>query len=200
MEAGVEEVRTALREAGVDCEVLPGGEVDLIELAHRDDAELLRLTLGGRGRCLLVEFPDDGWPPALESTIARLSALGVQTLLAHPERNSAVQERPALLRAALELGALVQVTAASVDGRLGRSAAATSRRLIREGFAHVLATDSHHPGLHREGVAAAAAEVGDAALVEHMTVHAPRALLGEGAMPPLPRVRRRRLPFNLSGN
>ena len=126
MEAGVAEVRAALAAAGVPVEVVPGGELDLEFSATFSDDELRRFSLGGSGRFILLEFPDAGWPLALNGRLAALRALGLAALLAHPERNAEVRARPGVLAAAVEHGALVQVTAGSLEGRMGRTAQAAA--------------------------------------------------------------------------
>jgi Capsular polysaccharide biosynthesis protein len=51
-------------------------------------------------------------------------------VLAHPERNPDVDADPELLRPLVDAGVLVQLTAGSVDGRLGANAKRTSRTLL----------------------------------------------------------------------
>ncbi len=82
-------------------------------------------------------------------------------MLAHPERNAEVQEDPGRLTRFVETGTLVQVTAASVDGRLGPNARRTAGRLIELGLAHMVASDAHAPSVRKIGLAAAARKVGD---------------------------------------
>ena len=156
MERAVEELRRLLDAEGVPVELLPGGELALDQLASHTPEELRRFGLGGSGGYLLVEFPYAGWPLALEPQVHWLAAGGLTAVLAHPERNDSVQERPERLDAVLELGALVQVTAASVDGRLGRRVQKAALRLIREGRAHMIASDAHAPGVRQVGMSAPA--------------------------------------------
>ncbi len=177
MEAGVAEVRAALAAAGVPVEVVPGGELDLEFSATFSDDELRRFSLGGGGRYVLLEFPDAGWPLALDGRLAALRALGLTALLAHPERNAEVRARPGVLAAAVEHGALVQVTAGSLEGRMGRTAQAAARRLLELGLVHVLATDAHHPELREFGFAGAVAALRDPGLARHLTEDAPAAIL-----------------------
>ncbi len=70
-------------------------------------------------------------------------------MLAHPERNAEVQEDPGRLTRLVETGTLVQVTAASVDGRLGPNAQRTAGRLIELGLVHMIASDAHAPAVRR---------------------------------------------------
>src|SRR6187551_1806007 len=112
MEDAVAELREDFARHGVPVEVLHGAEVALDLLWAIPPADLQRLTIAQTGRYLLLEVPYRGWPFAYESAVTRLLDLGVTPLLAHPERNPEVQDRPDRVRGVVEAGALVQVTAA----------------------------------------------------------------------------------------
>lgn len=191
MERGVSGLREDFLCEGIDVEVLPGGEVDLGMLATLDDDALRRFTLAQSGRYLLVEFPYRGWPAGLEEMVYGLGLRGVLPVLAHPERNREVQSDPARLSEAVRLGALVQLTAASVDGRIGRSSQAAASKLLELGLAHVLASDAHTPDIREAGLAAAADELGDD-LAGFLTVEAPSAIVAGQPVPEPPRKARRR--------
>jgi len=191
MEDGVAALRQDFGEQGIELEVLTGGELSLDRLAALDADELRRFSLAGSERYVLVEFPYAGWPLGLESAIHALGAAGLTALIAHPERNRTVQERPERLERAIGAGALVQVTASSVDGRGGPAAGAAARRLLELGFVHVLASDAHSPAVREAGLAAAAAAIGDPALAGHLVQEVPAAIVAGTAIPALPRLRRR---------
>jgi protein-tyrosine phosphatase len=193
MEQGVDALNRAAREAGIPIEVLPGGELDLEYAARLDDATLARFGLGGNASVLLLECPYHGWPLDLRDFVFRLSTRGFSAVLAHPERNRDVQADPELLRPLVDAGVLVQLTAASVDGRLGSSARRTSRVLLDAGLAHLIASDAHAPQVREVGMAAAAAAVGDAALGRWLTAAVPGALVSGSALPEGPQRAQRRL-------
>ena len=109
-------------------------------------------------------------------------------MLAHPERNPEVQDRPARVEALVEAGALVQVTGASLDGRLGRASKLTAKRLLELGLVHVLASDAHGPHIREGGLAAAAEAVGDDGLARYLTREAPAAIVAGEPVPPAPQV------------
>ncbi len=193
MERGVLRLREDLVDQGIQVEVLHGGEIDLGVLGSLDDDDLRRFSLARSERYLLLEFPYSGWPSALEETVYGLGLRGFTPLLAHPERNREVQSSPERLAEAVRLGALVQLTAASVDGRIGRSSQRAAARLLENGLAHVLASDAHTPEIREAGLAAAAASLGDDRLAAFLTTEAPGAIVAGEAVPdPPPRARRRR--------
>ncbi len=194
MERGVAELRRDLADAGIPLTVLHGAEIDLDYLALLGPEERQRFSLGQTGRYLLLEFPGRGWPLSLEMALQGLRRDGMTAVLAHPERNTEVQERPERLESALRAGAIVQVTTASLAGRSGRAAQATARRLIRQGLVDLLASDAHHAESRGLGLDAVRAAVRDPGLVEHLTREVPAAIVAGEAVPArLLRSRRRRL-------
>ena len=197
MERGVEALNHAARDAGIPVEVLPGGELDIEYAGRLDDATLARFGLGGNPSFLLLECPYYGWPLDLREFAFDLAVRGFSVLFAHPERNPDVQADPELLRPLVEAGVLVQLTAASVDGRLGSTTQRVSRTLLDAELAHVIASDAHSPRIRAVGMAAAAAAVGDPALARWLTEEVPGAIVAGSELPERPKRGRRRL-FGLS--
>jgi protein-tyrosine phosphatase len=191
MEQGVARLREDFVEQGIGVEVLHGGELDLGMLATLDDDALRRFTLAQSGRYLLLEFPYTGWPAGLEETVYALGLRGFAAVIAHPERNRTVQAQPGRLAEAVRLGALVQLTAASLDGRVGRSSRKAATRLLELGLAHVLASDAHTPEIREAGLSAAREAVGDEAVARFLTIEAPSAIVVGEAVPAPPRKARR---------
>lgn len=192
MEQGVDTVNRAAREAGIPVEVLRGGELDIEYSRGFDDQTLARFGLGGNPRVVLLECPYHGWPLDLRDVVFRLATRGFSVVLAHPERNPDVQEDTELLRPLVDVGVLVQITAASVDGRLGSGARRTSRALIDGGLAHLIASDAHAPRIRAVGMAAAAACVADEALARWLTQDVPASIVAVSGLPPRPKPARRR--------
>lgn len=198
MESGVDALRADFRELGIAIEVVHGGELDLEWIERLDGDELRRFSLAQTGRYVLLEFPDFGWPLALDARLARLRAEGITALLAHPERNTEIRDRPQRLAAVREHGALVQVTAASLEGRLGKRSQASARRLVELGLVDVLASDAHHPEVRAYGLAAGASGLRDEGLARHLTVDVPAAIVaGEVVEPTRSREVARRRRFAL---
>jgi protein-tyrosine phosphatase len=191
MERCVERVRNGLAEAGVAVELHPGGEVALDWLDRLERDELRRFGLGGNPAVLLVEFPYFGWPLDLGDRLFRLRIAGITPVLAHPERNGEVQSAPERLSTLVDGGTLVQITAASLDGRLGRIARAAGLRLVELELAHMIASDAHHPGIRTVGMSAAARAVGDEALARWLTESVPRAIVEDTRIPERPQRRAR---------
>jgi protein-tyrosine phosphatase len=186
MESAVRRLRQELQDAGIEVDVLPGGEIALERLPLLGQEDLVRFSLAQSGRYVLLEFPYVGWPLALETSLWKLQAAGLVPIIAHPERNREVQERADRLAPLVAAGALVQITAASVDGRLGRSAQRTAHALLKDGTAHVIASDAHGAAIREAGLADAVASVDDAALAHYLTVDVPAAVVAGAPLPVRP--------------
>jgi protein-tyrosine phosphatase len=189
MRASVQELRTALELRRIPLEVLPGGEVALPETVTLGSAVLRAFGLGGNPAVLLVETPYYGWPLAFGQIVMRLLRDGIVPVIAHPERNGDVQADPRLLVPLVESGSLVQLTAASLDGRLGRRARACAQRLLELELVHLLASDAHAPAVRSAGLAAARRAVRDDDLGAWLTEEVPAALVEGRRLPSRPAAR-----------
>ena len=187
MEAGVDE----LNRLDLGVEVLRGGELDLEYVRPFDDEMLRRFGLGGNPSLLLVEFPYVGWPLQLRDRLFDFTLRGFTVLLAHPERNPEVQREPSRVGELVDAGAYVQLTAASLDGRLGKRPRECGRALLDAGLAHVIASDAHAPSIRAVGMRAAADTADDVRLAQWLTVDVPAALVAGETPPPRPAGRRR---------
>ena len=192
METGVASVRRDLEEHGIEIEVLHGGEIAVDRLEDLSREELEGFTLGQTGRYLLVEFPYTGWPLGLERRLFELRIAGLESILAHPERNREVQADPARIEPLVAAGTLVQLTAASLDGRIGRSSQMAAESLLSRGLAHLIASDAHLPEIREVGMAAAAATVRDKGLARWLVEDAPAAIAAGEPIPTRPTHRKRR--------
>jgi protein-tyrosine phosphatase len=186
MEIGVRQLRTALERERIELELLPGGEVSLEQLDRLSHDELRRFALGGNPRYLLVETPYWGWPLSFDQIVSRLAALDVTAVIAHPERNRAIQEDLAKVAGLVDAGALIQVTAASLDGRLGSRTRASARKLVDAGLVHMIGSDAHTAGIREVGLSEARKVIGDEALARWLTESVPAAIVRNEPVPPRP--------------
>jgi protein-tyrosine phosphatase len=186
MEAALALVRDAVAEAGIAIEVRGGGEIALEQLPLLDDDARRRLGLGGNPALLLLETPYSIWLADTPRTCAQLRQQGIVPVLAHPERNPYVHENPLLVEEVVRAGGIVQLTAASVDGRLGRANASCARKLLELELAHCIASDAHGPGVREVGMSSAVTAVGGGEEAFWLTQHVPAALLAGSELPPRP--------------
>ena len=186
-----EEMRAALTGAGIELEVVQGGEAGLLWAVHADDEALRAGSYGGRGTDLLVESPYGGLTATFEQLLMSVADRGFRLLLAHPENNPSFQKDPSRLRDLVDHGVLLQVTARSLilrDRRRGPRPLAETR--VRDGYAHVLASDAHsgyqlRPPALGAGAAAAAELVGERR-AQWLVQDAPAAILAGEPLPETP--------------
>lgn len=166
--------------------ILPGGEVRYgYEVFQEVGDPGARIRLNG-GSYMLLEFPAHSIPPNIEMTIFQILNAGVTPVIAHPERNKRLQEKPAILANLIERGAFAQLDAGSLTGNFGREAYHVAKRIIEAGLAHFIATDAHHQDRRRPVLSRAAAIAADLGGVEYarsMVEANPEALVNDRAIP-----------------
>jgi protein-tyrosine phosphatase len=186
MEKALADLRAAVARAELDVSLLPGGELDLEEIERRDEVELVRFGLGGNPRFLLLEFPYSSWPLPIAGIVARLIARGITPILAHPERNDAVQRQPAALAPLVEAGALVQLTAGSLTGALGARSHTAAFELLAHDWAHLVASDTHSEAIPRAPLGAVRDAVRDERLASWLVCEIPSAIVEDRQLPERP--------------
>jgi protein-tyrosine phosphatase len=184
-------LQDALLDERIPLRLLGGAEIALDSLGGLDESALESFSLGP-GRCLLVESPYGSWPLGTPFTLGQLTRRGYRILLAHPERNRDVQDDVEFLRDYSSWGVMFQITAASVAGLAGRTAQATTFRLIEAGLAHVIASDAHGHAARPLSFDAARRQIDDDALFAWLSHDVPDAIVSAQEIPPRPPQRRRR--------
>ncbi|RYE83142.1 MAG: hypothetical protein EOO75_19715, partial [Myxococcales bacterium] len=136
----VEALREALSAANVALEIVQGGEIYPSPHVIRALDEGRPVTVGGKGRHMLVDLPMGSLPNDLGSLLFEIQARGVTPILAHPERVAAIQQNPDVLREHLDRGVALQVNAGSLAGRYGPQADRVARLILRRRWAQFLAS------------------------------------------------------------
>lgn len=176
----------AIRAAGGQVRVVPGGEVAETIVEHLSDPEIAAVALGGRW--VLLEPRPGPLSDTLVHCVVTLRQRGFRSLIAHPERHLSADIFERLAHLVGE-GALIQATAATMtDPPADRG----MRMLAAAGLIHVLSSDSHHPRIGREvAIASGLRELGlidpVAEFLPWVRDIAPAAILaGEDLTPPFP--------------
>ncbi|HVE67724.1 MAG TPA: CpsB/CapC family capsule biosynthesis tyrosine phosphatase [Solirubrobacteraceae bacterium] len=143
--AAVDRIRDALRDAHIELDVRPGGEVSLTRMADLTPAALDAVRLGG-GPYLLIESPHrDSGGAGFKAAAAQLLRRGERIVLAHPERCPGFQRRPDDVRRLVDAGIVCSITSSALLGRFGATVQTFALRLLREGLVHNVASDAHEP-------------------------------------------------------
>jgi len=125
-----------------------GGELHPAMASGLRDDELAVIAQGPPGsRWLLLEAPFGGVGEHFVGVCENLRGRGYGLVIAHPERagNLLDDGGMALLREQLSAGALLQINVCSLLGNHGLVIQETAVHLLRNGLAHLLASDAH-PG------------------------------------------------------
>jgi protein-tyrosine phosphatase len=193
------EINKILMAAAIKLVVLPGAEEYIRPAMDLAGAPESICTLNDNGRYVLVEFPFMSVPQGAGEQCFRMKQQGITPVLAHPERNAAIQRHIELLYPFVESGCLTQITAMSLTGELGASARDCACRMVELRLAHVIASDAHS-AVHRRpqissAVAIAAQLTGSRREAENMVMRTPRAIIsGQTALvrqPGRPRKKKR---------
>ena len=117
--------------------------------------------------------------------IFALQLRGLVPILAHPERNLAIQADPDLLGKLGERGVMGQLTASSLLDGADRRTRATAEDLLVRGLVQVLATDghdAHHRAPRLSESLDAAARIVGGEQPEAMVTSIPEAILADQEM------------------
>ncbi len=138
---------------------------------------------------LLVEFPNQAISRNMTEIFFRLGLAGLTSIITHPERNPVLTRNPERLCEWIRAGCLVQITAASLTGRFGKTAQQLSHGLLRQNWVHFIATDAHdlnsRPPKLREAYDLIADKYSEET-AERLCVDNPRAAFFGEPMPPQP--------------
>ncbi|MGN7387439.1 tyrosine-protein phosphatase [Sporosarcina sp. SAFN-015] len=132
-----------------------GQEVRLHENVIEKIIEGEAMTLAG-SRYLLLELPSQSIPLYIERVIQSMLEYNTIPIIAHPERNSAIAQKPARLERLIRLGAFAQVNAGSLSGHFGKRVQRLSIQLVEANLIHTYGSDVHdtkaRPLLFNEGL------------------------------------------------
>ncbi|MBP3953165.1 tyrosine-protein phosphatase [Bacillus suaedae] len=142
----VDELNTQLKENNINIEVVPSQEIRI----HGDMIEQLKvgdlLTYGQDNQYLLIEFPSNHIPHYTTKLFYDLQVNNYIPIIAHPERNKVLIEKPDILYDFVKNGALAQVTSSSITGHFGKKIKKFSEQLVEANLAHFIASDAHNQG------------------------------------------------------
>lgn len=101
------------------------------------------LSINDGKKYLLVEFGRADIPNYTKDIIFQLKMQGITPIIAHPERNMVLSEKPELVAELIEQGSLCQVNTGSITGDFGKKAARNAIYLLKAGMVHLLGSDAH---------------------------------------------------------
>ncbi|WP_252501994.1 tyrosine-protein phosphatase [Sporosarcina sp. Marseille-Q4943] len=136
-------LKDIMKEAGLSIQLHPGQEIRLTEdlIERFDNNELLTLA---NSRYLLLELPSQTIPVYTVHIIQSLLEREIIPIIAHPERNRAIAEKPERLERLIRHGATAQITSSSLSGHFGKTIQKLSLQLIEANLVHTYGSDVHN--------------------------------------------------------
>ena len=104
---------------------------------------------------LLLEFSTARMPSNWQSLIYELQGMGLEIIIAHPERYRAVQEDIGIARELHDMGCSLQLSANFVKGGFPSARRATAKKLMKAGLIGRIASDAHGPEDYEQFLGAA---------------------------------------------
>lgn len=105
-----------------------------------------RLTINGMGKHALIELPAYDIPMYAHDVFFKLMMAGTTPVWCHPERCEEVIRDYTAVKEFVDRGVLLQVNAGSLLGEYGRKVKGAVKSLVKNGLAHILASDTHRAG------------------------------------------------------
>ncbi len=168
------EFSVLLKSNNIQVELLLGSEVHFVH----NLTEVLKINYPyfglNRGSYLIIEFPSNHVFSGVKQLFFELTSMGLNLIIAHPERNSIFMHDPELLYDLIKMGVYTQANSGSFSSFYGSRTKEAAYRFLEWNFYHFLASDSH--GKHKRSTSLSRAYrkvselVGDeeaTALVEH---------------------------------
>lgn len=131
-------------EENIPIRVYPGAEMelnwDLLKIIQKDHHAF---CLAG-SRYMLMEMPSLMLPPHLDEMIYELQVLDIVPVLAHPERQMQLMEKPEKLLALLKKGCVAQSNGGSLTGVFGQKALENMHMLLNHDMVGFMGSDAHN--------------------------------------------------------
>lgn len=132
----------------ISVEILPGQETriygDILDDLKTGDV----IPLNRTSNYVLIELPASHVPQYVTQLFFDMLIAGYTPILSNPEQNEEFQANPDKLYRIVKNGALTQIKAGSVVGRVGKKIQTFSHQMLRSNLMHFVASDAHH---HKKG-------------------------------------------------
>jgi protein-tyrosine phosphatase len=178
--ARLAEVKAAAEAEGIRMDYGLAAEIHFSEAIPQGIKEGALLPYSEDGRYFLFELPVTTIPGNIREVVFAIQMAGHFPVLAHPERNFEVVDRPKIVRDLRSRGVLMQLTAQSLLGKFGRKMEKVSRKLLKWGVVDIIASDAHNPVRRPPGLSEAvrvAAKIVGPDRAEAMVTETPQRIL-----------------------
>lgn len=148
-------IQQQVNKYNIPLKIYSGQEVRLVGELSTLLEERKVLTLAN-SKYILIELPSHTIPFYTKEIIIKLKLKGIIPIIAHPERNKVIAERPSKLEELVREGAMTQITSGSLAGQFGKKVQKLSLDLVKANLVHTYGSDVHNlttrPFLFNEGL------------------------------------------------
>ncbi len=141
----LEQLRQAAAQKDIPVALYSGAELFFHHYLEQTIKTHRVCTLAGLQQYALIEFPLFLMPSGVEEVLFNLSLSNIIPIIAHPERYSAVQEKPEKAIGFLRHGGLLQVNAGSILGDFGKQVQKLAMWMLENRMVHFIGSDAHAP-------------------------------------------------------
>lgn len=138
-----QEIKEAAKERNIPINLMLGQEIRIGD-STIDQLESGEAFTLGSSKYVLLELPSSSIPAYTVPIIQGILSLNKVPVIAHPERNKAIAEKPSRLLKLINHGAIAQVTAGSLAGQFGKKIQKQSLQLVDCNLVHTYGSDVHN--------------------------------------------------------
>ncbi|SHG03018.1 tyrosine-protein phosphatase [Ornithinibacillus halophilus] len=134
-----------LYEMNVPVKVYPGQLIHVYGEISTDLENGDLLPLNHKSQYVLIKLPNSHVPQYIEKLFFDIQIKGYTPVIAQPELNQELMEKPNVLYYLVKSGALTQVNTGSIAGKNGKKIQKLSLDLLERNLIHFLGTDATRP-------------------------------------------------------
>jgi protein-tyrosine phosphatase len=139
----VAELQSAYNQQQVPLHLIPGGEIGLRTQTLALELEEV-VSYAMRRKCCLVDFWGNVLPSFFGDAVKHLQSMGLQVILAHPERMRAVQDHPEVVEKFTKMGLLLQGNLQCFDDPTDSPTRLLAEKYLLEDRYFMLGSDTHN--------------------------------------------------------
>lgn len=139
----IELLNTEIKKQNLSINIHAGQELRIQDSTIEKLVAEEALTLAD-SKYVLIELPTGTVPAYTPKIIQGILNLDKVPIIAHPERNRAIAEKPSRLLKLINHGAIAQITAGSLAGHFGKTIQKQSLELIDANLVHTYGSDVHN--------------------------------------------------------
>jgi protein-tyrosine phosphatase len=139
------ELRKEIQKRQLPISIHEGQEIRIQDTTVEKLGNMESLSLA-KSKYVLLELPSSGIPAYTVQIIQGILSLDKVPIIAHPERNRGIAEKPSRLARLVNHGAIAQITAGSLSGHFGKKIQRLSLDFVDSNLVHTYGSDVHNLG------------------------------------------------------